>query len=218
MDVFYTYFLSQLILFPVIAGFFRYRLVQRECSPFFWLLVLGLLCEEASFIFIENSHIKTNALPTNIYILCEWILLAIQFHQWGFLKKKRKWFIALVIATVMVWVTENLILHQINFFRPYFPFLYSFLVVILSVREINFMITHENRMLFRNPKFLICIGLIIYFIYKIIFEWAYQMSLLNASEFTQTIIFLFAYINAGTNIIFGIALLCIPGRKKFSLD
>ena len=53
------------------------------------------------------------------------------------------------------------------------------------------MITHDNRNLLRHPEFLICIGFIIFFIYKIIYEWAYQASLYGTSEITSTIILLF---------------------------
>ena len=114
--------------------------------------------------------------------------------------------------------TECLSLNQISIFRPYFPIFYSFVIVILGVREINFMITHDNKTLIRNPRFLICIGLITYFLYRMIFEWSYQLSLKEVSGFTTTVISLYAYINAITNIIFGIALWIIPVNRKFTLE
>jgi hypothetical protein len=218
MDVNSTFILSQVILFPLIVGLVRYKTVRVDYQPFFWLLMIGLLSEIVSILLIEHFKVNTNAVPINIFILCEWILLALQFHQWGFLKSKKRLFYILLLGTAFIWVAENLIFNHINQFRPYFPFFYSFILVILSVREINFMITHENRALFRNPRFLICIGFIIYFIYKIIFEWAYQLSLLGKSNFTASVIFLFSYINLLTNIIFGIALLMIPRARKFELE
>jgi hypothetical protein len=88
------------------------------------------------------------------------------------------------------------------------------------VNKINYMITHDNRNLFRNPRFLICIAFIIYFIYMIVYRWAYQVSVLSSSEtqITDIIIFLMAYINALTNGIFAIAFLLIPARVKFRLE
>jgi hypothetical protein len=79
------------------------------------------------------------------------------------------------------------------------------------------MITHDNRNLLRHPEFLICIGFIIFFIYKIIYEWAYQTSLYGATDITTTIILLFGYINALTNIIFAIAMVKIPAPSTFTL-
>jgi hypothetical protein len=218
MSVLLTFMLSQIMLFPLLIGLVRYRTIKVDYLPFFWLFVLGALTELASFVLIEKYHIHTNAVPTNIYSLCEWILLAFQFHHWGFLKKKERLFYGLLVVTCMIWVTENIILNQISLFRPYFPIFYSFVIVILGVREINFMITHDNRTLIKNPRFLICIGLVTYFLYRMIFEWSYQLSLQEVSGFTTTVISLYAYINAITNIIFGIALLLIPVNRKFNLE
>jgi hypothetical protein len=81
------------------------------------------------------------------------------------------------------------------------------------------MITHDNRRLLGHPDFLICIGFIIYFIYDIVYEWAYQSnsSGQGSTEITTRIIHLFGYINALTNTIFAIAFLRIPAPKKFKL-
>jgi hypothetical protein len=102
-------------------------------------------------------------------------------------------------------------------FSPYFRIFAGFSIVLFSVNKINFMITHDNRKLLGHPDFLICIGFIIYFIYDIVYEWAYQSSRSGATQITTTIIFLFGYINALTNIIFAIAFLRIPSPKKYTL-
>ena len=210
--------LSQIILFPAIVALVRFKTIRMDYQPFFWLLMIGVVEEAVSYVSVHFLKVNTNALPTNIYILCEWFLLAIQFHQWGFLKGHPNAFYALLFGTAFIWILENIILGHINSFRPYFPFCYCFVIVILSVREINFLITHDNRLLSRNPRFLICIGFIIFFIYRIIFEWAYQLSLLETSDFTTTVIFLFSYINALTNIIFGIGLLLVRREQTFKLE
>jgi len=96
-------------------------------------------------------------------------------------------------------------------------FFYSFLIVLLSVNEINFMITH-SRNLFRNPRFLICIGLIVYFVYMIVYYWAFGISRFGRSEISDSILFLVAYVNALANIIYAIAFLLIPAPQKFTLE
>ena len=89
--------------------------------------------------------------------------------------------------------------------------------MLMSINNINFMITHDNRSLIRNPKFLICIGCLIYFVFMILDYWAYQVSRYNKSSLSTTFVFLMAYINAGTNSIYAIAFLLIPARVKFTL-
>jgi hypothetical protein len=211
-----AFLISLSILLPLIAGFVRLDRVMVGYLPFFWMILIGFINELINFLLIKHYHVS-NAVPCNINVLMEWCLIIWQFHQWGLWRKNKQLYRLILGGMVLFWVTENLVFRQITVFSPYFRFFYSFLTVLCSVNEINFMITHKNRSLFSNPRFLICIGFIIYFIYKIIYEWAYQISLFGKSEFTAIIEFLFAYINALTNIIFAIALLLIPGREKFKL-
>lgn len=213
----YIFLLSQSILLPLIAGLIRFRRIDESYQPFFILMLVGLLAEITSYILIGGFHYLNNAVPSNIFSLVEWYLIAWQFHVWGFLKQKKSIFYALLLLSTLVWITENIGFRKINEFSPYFRFFYYFMIVLLSVNKINFMITHYNRNLFRNPSFIICIGLIIYFIYKILYEWAYQVSSFGASEITSTIIYLMAYVNILINIIYAIAFLLVPAKVKFTL-
>jgi len=210
-------FLTSLsILLPIIAGLIRFRRIGKGYQPLFLSLLAGLATELISRYVI---HVKrtSNAGIVNVDALLEWILIFWQFRVWGFFRTRKSLSYVLLALPCAVWITENLILGSGADFSPYFRFFYSFLIVLLSVNKINFMITHNNRNLLGHPDFLICIGFIIYFIYDIIYEWAYQSSLYGATDITTTIISLFGYINALTNIIFAIALLKIPAPEKFTL-
>ena len=217
MKFIFVFLLSQSILLPIITGLIRLRRIDKGYQPFFILLWAGFITEIVSFIMIEVF--KTwNTIPVNIYNFIEWLLIAWQFHVWGFLRQKKKWFYALLIFSTCLWVIQNLVFMQITHFNPYFRLFDYSLIVLLSVNKINFMITHDNRNLFRNPKFLMCIGFIIYFIYMIVYYWAYEVSLFGKSEISITINMLMSYVNVFTNIIYAIALLLIPAPQKFTLD
>jgi hypothetical protein len=206
---------SESILFPLIAGLVSFRRIGKAYRPFFLMIACAALTEPVSFLFIRTIH--TNAIPNNLYALAEWLLVAWQFHIWGLFGSRKRLFYFLVAFVALIWITEDLVFGQITTFPPYFQVLYSFLIVLFSVNKINFMITHDDRKLYGNPIFLICIGFIILFVYKIIYEWAYQTSLSGATETTTDIIRLFSYINALVNAIFAIALLRIPHPQKFTL-
>jgi hypothetical protein len=210
------FLLSQSILLPLIVGLIRFRRIGKSYMPFLTLLFIGFIVEIIGYILIQKLH-KSNAIPVNIYILIEWVLIAWQFHIWGFLRHNRKAFYGLLAFTILFWIVENLFFLKIYHFSPYFRFFYSFFIVLLSVNEINFMITHYNRNLFRNPKFLICIGFIIYFLYMIIYRWSYEVSLFGKTETSLSIMVLIAYVNLLTNIIYTIAFLLIPRPVKFTL-
>jgi hypothetical protein len=210
------WFVALSILLPLIAGLVRFRRIGKSYQPFFTLLVTGVVTELVNGYVVYVTH-TSNAVVSNTYILVEWILILWQFRVWGFLQARKNVYYAVLAISCSIWITENLVLHHLGGFSPYFRFLYSFFIVLLSVNKINFMITHDNRNLLRHPGFLICIAFIIYFIYKIIYEWAYQSSLFGATEITTKIIMLDGYINALTNIIFAVALLKIPAPEKFTL-
>jgi hypothetical protein len=212
-----VFVISQSILFPLIIGLIRLKAVKKNYLPFFCNLSLGCLVEIISYNLIKMHHIS-NAIPTNIFVLAEWILLFYQFHQWGFLKKQKKNLSLLLGIPVLLWIIENLIFWKIVEFSPYFRVSYSFLLVLMSISKINFMITYDHKNLFRNPVFIICIGFIVYFIYQIVYEWAYQLSRIESTYFTETISYLFGYMNALVNIIFGVAFLLIPVQRKYKLD
>jgi hypothetical protein len=211
----FIFLISQSILLPIIAGLVRYRRIDKSYQPFFILLLIGLLTEIISFVIIKRH--RQNGFVVNIYILIEWVMIAWQFHVWGFLKHKSGIFWLLVFLVSLLWVAENFVFGRITDFSPYFRFFYFFLIVLLSTNKINFMITHDNRSLFRNPKFLICIGFLIYFIFMTLYYWAYQVSMYDKLQMSSTFIFLMVWINALTNSIYAMAFLLIPARVQFTL-
>ena len=216
MKTILIFLLSQSILLPIIAGLVRLRRIDARYQPFYLLLCIGFFSEVVSFIIIKGFH-GHNSIPLNIYYLIEWVLIAWQFHVWGFLKQKPWAFYILLAFGVILWIIENLVFGKITDFSPYFCIFYYFVIVLLSIRTINFMITHD-RNLFRNPQFMICIGFIIYFLYLILYSWASAVSMYGKSVASTTVIFyLMAYINALTNAIYAIAFLLIPARVKFTL-
>ncbi len=202
---------------PCIAGLVRFRRIGKTYQPLFLMCLAGLVADGLSHYLIHYWKISSNAGISNTYALLEWILIFWQFHVWGFFRTRKELAYLILAIPCAVWVAENLIFGKMSNFSPYFRIVYGALVVLFSVNKINFMITHDNRRLLGHPEFLICIGFIIYFIYDIVYEWAYQTSSTGETYITNRIISLFGYINALTNIIFAIAFLRIPSPKKFTL-
>ena len=216
MTSFFIFLISQTILIPFITGLVRRKRIGHGYQPFFIVIVAAVAAEILDFYLIKVRH-HSNAIPNNIYALIEGTLIVWQFHVWGLLRTKKAWFYGLILLLFLTWVVENLVCGHITEFPPYFMFLYSLRAVLFSVNKINYMITHDNRNLLKRPDFLLCIGFIIFFIYKIVYEWAYQVSLYDETRVTSIIIAAFAYINALTNVIFAIAFLLIPVPQKFTL-
>ncbi len=215
MKAVYLFLLGEFELLPLIIGLVRFRRLGRTYRPFLLMLAFAVLNQLASYVVLKTTHL--NSVPNNIYGLVEWILIAWQFHVWGLLRNNKRVFYLLVVLVSLIWVVEDLVLGGITDWPPYFQVVDAFVIVMLSVGKINFMITHDDRNLSGNPIFLICLAFIILFIYEIVLEWAYQMSLQGATETTNHIIIGFSYVDVLVNAIFAIALLKLPRPPKFTL-
>lgn len=216
MKAVYLFLLGEFELLPLIIGLVRIRRLGKTYRPFLLMLAFAVLNQLASYLVLKTTH--SNSIPNNIYGLLEWMLIAWQFHVWGLLRNNKRVFYLLVTLVSLIWVVEDLILGGITDWPPYFQVFYAFVIVLMSVGKINFMITHDDRNLSGNPIFLVCLGFIILFIYEIVLEWAYQMSLQGATGTTNRIIIGYSYVDVVVNAIFAIALLKIPRPQKFTLD
>jgi hypothetical protein len=207
-----AYLVSQIVMIPLVIGLIRFNRTVSSYQPFLLLLALAFISESISFICIEILG-TSNAIPFNLYGLAECMVVLYQFYVWGSLKRKRLLYIFLVVGLTMAWITENLLLAKIEDFSPVFRVTYAFIAVLLSINEINFLIVQDNKNLLRNPRFLICLGFIIIFIYQIIYEASFFVG--SDTVMTLRIVFMFNYINAFVNLIYAIAVLFIPVKSAY---
>src|SRR5215475_12099885 len=114
MEHIINFVISQSILIPIIIGLFKLKIIWPTYWPFYVDLIAGIATEIISFIMIQ--HQSSNAVPTNIFVLIEWLLIVYQFHLWGFLKKKKNIFVILWLIPVLIWIIENLVFKRITTF------------------------------------------------------------------------------------------------------
>lgn len=208
-----SFILSLVIFFPLVSWLLRYKNMEPGYWPFLWLVALAAITEITSRLCIY--YFRTNEAVINIYSLAECMLIIYQFYIWRKNKLARKWIIAIGVLFILVWVVENIIAGTINNFVPVFRISYAFLLVIISINEINYLITHENRGLLTNARFLICLAFIIFFLYQILFEAAFRISINQSSVVTNKIFEMQIYINLLVNVIYGVAIWFIPRKGIF---
>lgn len=210
----FNFVLSETVVIPLIIGVARFHKINASYHPFILLLLMAFTSEVISFICIHFLHDK-NAVTVNIYALIESLILLYLFRSWGFLYRKHKLFYTLVVLFSVLWITEDIIFLKIEEYSPFFKGAYSFVIVLLSINEINYMIVQDSKQLFRNAKFLICLGFIVYFIYQIIYEASYYvLGKDNVVSVATSIISMFGYINASVNLLYGVAVFLIPEKKN----
>lgn len=205
-----AFLLSLSTLIPLIAGLIRWRTIPRSYHPIIVLLAVGMLNELVCYLFFFHS---SNAIPTNIYFLCEFLLYTYQFRAWNHTLQRRSVFFTLAGCMTGVWMVENLALGNITVFSPVFQVLYSLTLVLLAVNEMNWLIVNEHRKIINHPIFLICIAIIIFFSNKALIEIFYYYA---PDELIKNGIFsLETYINLSCNILYTLAIICIPKKISF---
>jgi len=212
----FFFLLSMTILFPFISGLVRLRTTSRLYRPFYILIAIGVLAEIANRIAIKEF--RNNSGVINIFSLTECLLIIAQFYYWRYHSRTRRWYPYFGILCVGIWIWENLFYRSI-FLEPGTIFRVSeaFVLVILSINEINYLLINDNKNLLKNARFLICAAFLIYFLYQILLEGAYYISNTQKGNITDKIIEVSSYINACINIIYGIAVWYIPKRTSLHL-
>ena len=130
-----------------------------------------------------------------------------------------KGFYILQFGSLLLWIVCNLVFfHLKDYDLPYYRILSSFVIVILSINGINRMIIEESRALYKNARFVICLGFIIFFLYYILFEGAFLIGKTDKSEVSREIIRLFTNVNAFVNGLYLVAVILIPNKRTSAFE
>ena len=203
------------IAIAAIIGWIRFKKMNPTYYPFVICIWIGFLNEIISYFVIRSGH--SNAINNNIYVLVEAILFTLQFKRWGLFQYNKWLFPLLIVLFIITWLAQNFYLSRISFFRSEFRILYSFALVLMSISQLNKILSREKKSLLKNSIFLICIGFILYYTYKIIVEafWVYGLN--NSRDFRNNVYLIMAYINLISNLIYAMAILWTPAKHRFSL-
>jgi len=203
------------ILIAGIVGGIRFRNVHHNYYPLLYFFWLGGFNEILSYVLI---HMDVNiAINGNVYILFESFLIAWYFKRTGLFKKATILFYCILTALAVVWVFENFVFNSITKVGVYFRILYSFTIVLMSIHSVNTLITRRGGALLKDASFLINVGFITYYTYKVIVEafWIYGLS--SSLNFQMVVYNILIYINAIVNFIYALAALWMPKRQAFTL-
>ena len=201
------------IVIPATIGLIRLPVINRMYQPFIIYCVLDLLNHTLSAVLIERYH--SNTINSNIFVLIEVVLFLFLFRNWGAFEKRIIAFYILLFLLSGVWIFDNLIWHKLNTVNSLFRIVYSFLLVFLSIGQMNKLISTERKNLFYNASFMICTGVVIYYTYKAIVEVFFLIQLKGSASFYSNIFKILQFANAFMILIFAWAILWIPKRPKF---
>jgi hypothetical protein len=206
---------SYSILLAAAVGVVRYRRVTADNRPFFYIVWIALINELLSEILTSTIH--STAVNCNIYVLTEAVLYCWLFYNWGSWIRTKKRFRLLFIFLCSVWILDNVILNSLRHTNSIFRVVSSFVLVFLAIDQINQLITMERSKLLTNARFLISMGVVIFFTYRAIIETFYGIRLPFSGRFYYNVYLIMSYVNLFVNLIFTLAVIWIPTRQKFIL-
>lgn len=208
-----TVLLSFSIIIPVIIGLVRLHKINKAYYPFIICLSLGLLNEITSFFLVHAGYYNT--VNCNMYMFIEASLLLWQFRKWGLFSARMQYI--LLAALAFVWSAEILVIFSITRYASWFLMIYSSLITVLSVFQVNKLLARERKKLFRNPVFIICAAFLLYYPFSVLSEAFWLYGLGQPAGFSIRIHWIAVLTNFMAILLYILAILWMPNRQKFTL-
>jgi len=206
--------LSYSICIAAVIGLFRFKKIIKPYQPFFFFVWVALLCEIISSVRI--THNENNVAVTNVYVWVESVILLWLFKNWAVESRSKNYYILIALVSI-AWICDNLIFHSVTRLNSVFRVIYSFVLVFLSIDQINKLMVEERKNILLNARFLICLTFVIFYTYKAAFEVFYIVQLPLSEYFYKSLWLIMVYVNLFANLLYAIAALWIPTRQKFTL-
>ncbi len=203
-------------VFAAVPGLIRFRKVEPAYQPFIIIVCLGLFNHSLS-VFM-GYYYKTNAVNGNIFVLTESLLYIWQFSKWGLFKKSKQTVLILAGLLLIVWITDNLLLHNLQTPNSGFRIFSSFMMVFLAIDQLTSLVNKAKINLLKNAIFIICCGMLIYFSYKAFIEVFFLVETSSNIQLFANIYSIFVGINFFVNFLFAWAVLWIPKKKPSMLS
>lgn len=211
-----TVILAFSIFIAGIIAILRFAQIQDIYRPFVYLIWVGCITELLSVYFAYRYH--NNLAIQTIYTLLESLLLLWFFYKLGIFKKQKKFIYLLIVVFVISWFIDNFWSGAFGSrYSFYFDMIYALFIVLLSIRAINNLLFIEKELL-KNPTFLICMGLIIFFTYQIIQRMFGLYGLKESYEFRSNIQHILQVINCLTNLVYALAIIWMKKRRPFTFE
>lgn len=204
---------SSTILLAAIIAFIKFNKIERSFYPFLILTWVASLNEIASLIVSMLGY--STVLNNNIYVLAEALLILWQFKEWQIFSSYTNTYRLMNTTLILVWFFENYNITALGKLTNHFRLIYSLLIVVLSIHLNTRLVFNYKKNLVASPVFLICSGFTIFFTCKILIEVFWMYGLNTSVSFRNNVYIILIWINGLINILYSVALLCIPAKPRY---
>ena len=209
------------ILIAAIIALVRFNKISKCYWPIVFCIWVASLNEILSYLLVINGHYTS--VNNNIYVLAEALLFFTFFKNMGIFKKIPWSFRIFMGSMVLLWLWENGVQGKITYVSSLFRITYSFFIVLMSITVINKLLIldmyrpleMDSRGILRNPVFLICVGAIVFFTFKVLVEIFWLYGLDHSNAFRMKLYDILIYINLVKNGIYALAVLWMLPKQKY---
>jgi hypothetical protein len=205
---------SYSVAIAAVIGLIRLRRLHKAYQPFIFINVMSLINEIISHILIVNK--KSNAVAVNIFGFLDAMLWLWQFTRWNNQPKNKRALPIVALFLIIIWFAENILFRKLFTFGSVYAITFSFAMVILSTIQLSRQTEDEKGSLLAAPKIMICGGAILFYTYRIFIECFYAPGMSKSNDFYGHVFIILSIINFIVNLLFALAVLWIPEKKKFS--
>lgn len=200
---------------PAITGWVRYRRIQPAFYPFICWLSFGFINEITSIWAIYQY--KTSNINNNVYIALSPVCIIYQLHRWNRSAISLMVLYGVTLFSVILFGMEWWFRGSTREFFSYLLICNSAIIVLGCSQYFSKQLTNSINYLHKDASSLISIGVIIIYTYLMVTEY-FLVSARAASAALQIYIPLtFSVINFLVNLLFIIAVLCIPLKIRYFL-
>lgn len=214
MHTFHLFILSAFsIALPAIASLFRRKPWYDRYLAFSVLLWIGLLNEILSYVFIRYQ--RNNHVNANLYSVMECLYVIYFFYKINPVKTRVFWILGLL--SLIIWMTDNIILHSLNSDNALFRLMAAFCIIYLAMDRLNQLFLNEEATVYKRTEIGICFTLLIHFMYKSFLTIFNLFPMGISPEFYAGLWLIFSLVNLATNFVYFIIIVWISKPKAFIL-
>jgi hypothetical protein len=216
------FILSLSILPAAVLGAVKFRKMDPSYRLFIYYIffVLGFEVFVYSLMRLAEQQVAFSILGVsfNIYAVAEFSLLTWIFHKWGLFNNKQKIFLSVIVVFLLSWFLSTLLTKCFYKRNHYFAIAYSFALIFFSISAFNKLVVQERKSMLRNPKFWICLGIVIFFSYFVISSSVRILIIPNKDnqEFFAKLLDINVYSNLLVNLLYALAITWMPNKKNFT--
>ncbi|HEX2846169.1 MAG TPA: hypothetical protein VHN59_06445 [Chitinophagaceae bacterium] len=203
------------IAIAAIIAIVRYKRIYPGFRPFLFMSWAALATEAICYFLIYQRNYTF--VPYGIYSVVEGLLITWLFRELGLFGRRSYLFVLLIVFYLLAWLTEVIFFEGMNRNMTWFRLLHSFITVLLSILLLGRELSVQRTFLLKSPVFLICTGFLLYNTIVVIAGVFDLYGYGGNITFRRQVQGIMIYMNLIVNLIYAVAVLCMPHRLRYSL-